>query len=104
MIDRIGEDNARLPIAVRVLLPIQEVVFRTDFQGVIGDTGTAVRSRPEADDLGPQTDRAGVVVPGDVVQCGRDHDEDSAARGAVPQQLITRDGLMAFVHYRFLGC
>ena len=73
MIDRIGKDDARQPIAVRVLLPVQEMTGRLDLQRVIGDFGAAVRRGAQPDDLGPEPDRPAVAVGGEVMQRGLEH-------------------------------
>ena len=73
MIDRIGKDDARQPITVRVLLPIEEVVRRFDLQRVIGYFGPTVRRGAQADNLRAEPDRAAVGISGEVVQRGLEH-------------------------------
>ena len=57
-----GKYVARQPIAVRVLLPVHEVLRRRHLQRVAGDAGAAVRRRPQPDDLRPQVDRPVIGV------------------------------------------
>ncbi|GJE58172.1 hypothetical protein MPOCJGCO_0251 [Methylobacterium trifolii] len=66
------EDEAGEPVAVGVLLPVQEVVLGRDLQGVGRDLGARVRRRAQADRLRPEADRTVVAVVGDVVQGGFD--------------------------------
>ena len=73
MIDRIGKDDARQPITVRVLLPIEEVVRRFDLQRVIGNLGPTVRRGAQADNLRAEPDRPAVGISGEVVQRGLEH-------------------------------
>ena len=64
----LGEDVAGEPVAVRVLLPVHEMLGRRDLQRIAEDPGAAVRRRPKADDLGSEGDRAVVPIPGDMLQ------------------------------------
>ena len=57
-----GKYETRQPIAVRVLLPVHEVLRRRHLQSVAGDAGAAVRRRPQPDDLRPQADRPSISV------------------------------------------
>jgi hypothetical protein len=54
MIDRIGKHQPRQPIAMRILLPIQEVVFRADFQRIVRDLCPAVRAGRRRITCGPR--------------------------------------------------
>ncbi len=67
-LDRLGKDVARQPVAVRVLLPIDEVIGRRDLERIARHPGAAVRRRTQPDRLGPQRDRPIVGVAGDVVE------------------------------------
>ena len=73
MVDRLGKHHPRLPIAVRILLPVDEVVRRTDRQRIIGHRRPTVRRRPKPDDLRPQLDRFVVGIAGEVMQGCLDH-------------------------------
>ncbi len=68
MIDRLGEDDARLPVAVRILLPVQEVIGWTDFQRVIGHRRAAVWRRPQTDHLRPQIDGPAIVIAREMME------------------------------------
>ena len=74
MIDRIGKDDPRQPVAVRVLLPVEEMVRRLDLQRIIGDLGATMRRGPQSYHLRTQTDRAAIAIGGQVVQRGLEHD------------------------------
>lgn len=62
------EDQTRQVIALRVLLPVDEVVFRQDFQRIRQHAGAAMGGRAQANDLRTQFDRAFVAVMRDMVQ------------------------------------
>jgi hypothetical protein len=51
-----------------VLLPVDEVLLRQDFQGIGQNPRTAMRRRTESNDLWTQLDRAVVAVMRDMVQ------------------------------------
>ena len=94
MIDRIGKDDPRQPVAVRVLLPVEEVVRGLDGQRVVGHLGAAVRRRPQPHDLRPEPDRAIVAIGGEVVQAGLEHPHSQTAKrrraqpAASPRRII----------------
>ena len=56
------EDEARQVVALRVLLPVDEMRFRADFQRVRKNAGTGMRTRPQADQLRPEIDQAVIAV------------------------------------------
>ena len=62
----------RQPVAVRVLLPVDEVLRGAHRKRVTGDLGAAMRCRPQPDDLRPEPDQAVIFVGSDVVE--RDED------------------------------
>ena len=66
------EHQPRQPVAVGVLLPVDEVLGRDDLQGIAGDHRRAVGRRAQAHHVGPELHRPVVAVPGDVVQGGDD--------------------------------
>ncbi|CAM5190161.1 hypothetical protein BTHI11S_02507 [Bosea thiooxidans] len=70
--DRLGKDEARQPVAGRVLLPVHEMLRGRDLQRVAFDPGPAVRRRPQPHGLGAERDRPVVAVMRDVVQRGDD--------------------------------
>ena len=74
-----GENQPGQPVAARVLLPVDEVVFWQDLQRIAQDLGAAVRGRPQADRLGPEVDCAVVGVVGDVVDGGADRHQGPLA-------------------------
>ena len=61
------EDEPGQVVAVRVLLPVEEVVGRRDLQRVADDRRAAVRGRAEPDDVRRQPDRRGRTGSG---SCG----------------------------------
>ena len=65
---RLGEDQARLVIGERVLLPVDEMGGRLDALRIRQHLGAAVRRGPQADDLRPEFDQAVVPIMGDVAQ------------------------------------
>ena len=62
MLHRFWKDQARQIIALRVLLPVDEVAGRFDLQRVRGDRRAAVRSGPQANHLRRETYQAVVLV------------------------------------------
>ena len=46
MIHRLWKDNPRLPVAMRILLPVEEMLWRADLQRIIRHGCAAVRGRP----------------------------------------------------------
>ncbi len=69
------EHQPRQPVAVRILLPVDEVVGGRDLQRIAGDLGPAMRRRPQAHHLRTEFDAAVVAVARDVVQ-GGDNGQD----------------------------
>ena len=67
-----GENEPRQPIAVRVLLPIHEVLCRRHGQRVAANARAAMRRRPQAHDL--RSDCDGAVVR--VARCVMKPDQD----------------------------
>ena len=66
--DPLGEHDARQVIALRVLLPVEEMRFRLDLQRVGQDRRARVRRRPQADGLRAERDQPVVAVAGAVGQ------------------------------------
>src|SRR5260221_8790765 len=64
----LGKNEARLVVRLRILLPVDEMVFRSDRQGIAQDWCLAVRRRPQAKDLRPQRDQAIVAIDGAMMQ------------------------------------
>ena len=85
MIDLVRKDDSRLPVAVRILLPVQEVIRRADLQRIIGHRRAAVRRRAQPDDLRSQRHRAAVAITGEVMEAGLDHGADTATQAVAPQ-------------------
>ena len=67
---RLGKDDARQPIAVRVLLPVDEMGRRRHFHRITRDACPRVRRRPQADYMGTQNDRFGIAIRGDMIEGG----------------------------------
>ena len=61
LVDLLGERQPRDVVALRILLPVEEVLGRRDALRVGEDRRAAVRRRPQADELRRQLD--GPVVP-----------------------------------------
>ena len=55
------EHETRQPVALRVLLPVHEMLRRRDLERIARNAGAAVRRRPQPDDLRPERDRPVVV-------------------------------------------
>ena len=66
--DLVGEDDARQVVALRVLLPVDEVMLGCDPERVGQDRRAAVRGGPEAHDLGREPDPPVVSIDADVVE------------------------------------
>ena len=64
----LGKHEPRQPIAVRVLLPVHEVLGRRDLQRIAADRGAGVRRRPQPNDLRPERNRAVIPIPGDMLE------------------------------------
>ena len=60
--------EAREPVAVRILLPVDEMLGRRDLQRIAGHAGAAMRGRPKPDRLRPQRDRPVVGVLSEVME------------------------------------
>ncbi len=61
------KDIARQPVALRVLLPVHEMVRWQDLERIAQDRGTRVRRRAQADGLRAEVDRSVVFVVRDVM-------------------------------------
>jgi hypothetical protein len=57
----------RQPIALRILLPVDEVVGRRDLERVAQDRRAGVRRRPQANGLRTEVDRTVIFVVRDVM-------------------------------------
>ena len=64
------KDEPRLPIAMRVLLPVHEMLRRRHLQRIGGDFGAAVRRRAQPDGLRLKHDRPVVFIVGDMMDGG----------------------------------
>ena len=53
----LGKDEARDPVAVRVLLPVHEVLFGRDLERIARHPRAAMRRRTQPHHLRPETDR-----------------------------------------------
>ena len=77
----LGEDVTRQPVAVRILLPVHEMLGGEHLQRIAGDLGSAVRRWPQPDHLRPKAGQAVVFVMGDVMEGDRDrHGRGSIVR------------------------
>ena len=84
---RLGKHEARDPVAVRILLPVDEVPLRRDAQRVGRDRGARVRRGPQPHLVGRQRHRHVERVDRLVVQCNADrHGRDPhSSQGNVPR-------------------
>ena len=73
MIDRIGKDDPRLPIAVRILLPVEEVIGRADLERIIGHRGPAMGGGAQPHDLRAEFDGPTIAVASQVMEGCFDH-------------------------------
>ena len=64
------EDQPGEPVAVRVLLPVDEMIGRRHLQRIAGDLRPAVRRGPQTDHLRPERDGPVVVIVRHVVDRG----------------------------------
>ena len=64
----VGKDDARKEVAVRILLPVQEVAFGLDAQRIAEHRRAAVRRGPQTNDLRPHLHGAVVLVASPVIQ------------------------------------
>ena len=79
------EDQAGEVVALRVLLPVDEVLLGLDAQRVGQDMGPRVRRRPQPHDLRTQRDRPVVPVGRAMMQCDVNaHDAMPRARWPLP--------------------
>src|SRR5690606_2230120 len=84
-------------VALRVLLPVDEVLARPDLQRIRKDARAAVRRRAQAHHLRAEVDRAVVAVMRDVLQCDMNRHgvllraRAIAARGKTCATAIDRD-------------
>ena len=69
---RLGKHDPRQPVAVRVLLPVDEVRARLDGHRIAGDSRAGVRRRPQANHVRTELHRLVIAVAGDVVERGDD--------------------------------
>ena len=76
----LGEHQTRQVVALRVLLPVDEVAARLNLQGIGQNARTTVRCRTQTDDLRTELHVAVVAIVGDVVQCDMDRHGESPAR------------------------
>jgi len=58
----LGKDDSCLEVAVRVLLPIDEVIGRLNLERVTQDRRPAMRCRPQSHHLWPQRGRSSVAI------------------------------------------
>ena len=79
---RLRENDARQIIALRILLPVEEVALRFDLERIGRDRRAAMRRGPQPDHLRRQLHQAVVVVDGLVMQ--RDANRHSVSLSARP--------------------
>ena len=79
MVRRLVEQQPRQPVAVRILLPVDEMLGRADLQAVGQDPGAAVGGGAQPDDMRPEIDAAIIAVSGLMVE--RDLDRHGIPAG-----------------------
>ena len=79
-----GKDETRQPIAVRVLLPVHEVLARGDVERVARHARAAVRRRPQTDHLRAEVDRAIILIARGVMETDQDRHR------TLPRELLPR--------------
>jgi len=94
MVDRIGKDDSRQPVAMRILLPVEKMARRFDLQRIIGHLGPAMGRRTQADDLRSQLDRAIIAIGGEVMERGFEH-------GAIKRHPLLQCNSQSFWEARF---
>ena len=67
-VGRFREDEARDPVAVRVLLPVEEIFVRSDVQRIAEDRCPAMRCRAQPYLVGRQVDEPVELVARSVLQ------------------------------------
>ena len=82
----LGEDEPRLVVAERILLPVEEVRLRLHAQRVGEDGRAAVRRGPESHDVRRRADRPVVAVASGMVQ----RDADAQGGRTVPDLALPR--------------
>ncbi len=70
---RLGHDDSRQPVAVRILLPVDEMLLGQDRQRIIGNGGPAVRCGTQPDRLRAQHDRVVVAIRRQMVERSLNH-------------------------------
>ena len=68
LVGLLRKDEARQPIAVRVLLPVHEMLGRRHLQRIARHLRAAMRRGPQPDGLRPERDRTIVTIARDVLQ------------------------------------
>jgi hypothetical protein len=95
---RLGKDESREEVPLRVLLPVDEMLLRNDSQRVARDRRPAMRRRPQANHLRSEHHRSVVAVARDMLErdanrhrrspCGKGRAE---ARSRATRAIRTRD-------------
>ena len=67
-----GKDETRQPIAVRILLPVHEVIARRDRERVARHARATMRRRPQTDHLRAEVDWATILVARGVMETDQD--------------------------------
>ena len=89
-VGRLREDEPRAVVAVRILLPVDEVLGRLDLQRVREDLSPAMRGGPQADNMRQERDRAIVQILGDVIEGDANRHRTLRNRGYGPRPLARR--------------
>jgi len=71
-LDLFRKHETREPVAVRILLPVHEMLRRRHGQRIARNARAAMRRRTQPHGLRPEIDRAVVGVPGGVVEADED--------------------------------
>ena len=86
------KDEPREPVALRILLPVHEMIGGRDLERIAQDRRARVRRRSQANGLRAEIDRAIVFVVRDVMQC----DEDRH-RQATPAAFLSKTPLPMWI-------
>ena len=77
----LGENHPGDEVPEGILLPIDEMARRADFQRIGGDRGAAMGGRPQADELGKQGDRTVIGIGREMAEGDPDGHAAEAAQG-----------------------
>ena len=77
-----SENEPRDPVAVRVLLPVHEMLGRRHIERIARNARAAMRRRPQPDELRAEPDRPAILVAGGMVEVDQDRHRIACPRRA----------------------